>query len=139
MVLFIPLDFSIEFWNCTFPLALKFLKGIFWTTSARAFEWYKPRKCSYFCSKVINSFYHANSTWTYYSMTQHNYDAKMHTHTYDTIHSFCKQVQGCSSMPFISGSSACLLACFLLEWGMAPQGVYVPPPPLSPRSYTYAN
>ncbi len=67
MVLFIPIDFSIEFWNCTFPLAQKFLKGIFWTASARAFEWYKPRKRSYFRSKVINGFYRANSTWTYYS------------------------------------------------------------------------
>ncbi len=67
MVLFIPIDFSIEFWNCTFPLALKFLKGIFWTASARAFEWCKPQKRSYFRSKVINGFYRANLTWTYYS------------------------------------------------------------------------
>ncbi len=51
-----------------FPAVSEFLKGIFWTASARAFEWYKPRKRSYFRSKVINGFYRANSTWTYYSM-----------------------------------------------------------------------
>ncbi len=51
----VPIDFSIEFLNCTFPLTQKFLKGIFWTASARAFEWYKPRKRSYFRSKVITA------------------------------------------------------------------------------------
>ncbi len=31
MDLFIPIDFSIEFWNCIFPPTQKFLEGIFWT------------------------------------------------------------------------------------------------------------
>ncbi len=36
MVLFIPIDFSIEFWNCTFPLAQKFLKFLgWWRTSQK--------------------------------------------------------------------------------------------------------
>ncbi len=26
VVLYIPIDFSIEFWNCTFPQALKFFR-----------------------------------------------------------------------------------------------------------------
>ncbi len=56
VVLYIPIDFSIEFWNCTFPQALKFLKGIFWTASARAFEWYKPGSVATSVQKLLTVF-----------------------------------------------------------------------------------
>ncbi len=48
--------FSIEFWNCTFSLDLKFLRGISWTTLTRAIGWYKPWKHSYLHSKLLTVF-----------------------------------------------------------------------------------
>ncbi len=63
----IAIDFCIEFWNSTFPPVLEFTGGIFLTASVRAFQWCKPRMRSCFCSKVIQVFLAANSTWTYYS------------------------------------------------------------------------
>ncbi len=67
MVIFIPIDFCIEFWNSIFSPVLEFTEGIFLTASARAFQYGKPRMRSWFCSKVIQVFLAANSTWTYYS------------------------------------------------------------------------
>ncbi len=56
MVLSIPIDFCIEFWNSTFSPVLEYTEVIILTASARAFQWCKPRMHSCFRSKVIQVF-----------------------------------------------------------------------------------
>ncbi len=43
VVIFIPIDFCIEYWNSTFPPVLEFTEEIFVTASAQDFQWCKPR------------------------------------------------------------------------------------------------
>ncbi len=62
MVVSIPIDFCIEFWNSTFPPVMEFNKGTFLNFFTRYFHWCKSLMGNCFVTQV---FVEANSNLTH--------------------------------------------------------------------------